>query len=185
MTRWRNSPGSVQEIDFQTALARLLRAAPLREQFARDPASVAEQLQVRATERDAFAALSAEEIEIQAAILLRKRFEAVRRLIPSTMERLGARAWDCFRTHARGHWPEAPAMELCDTQQFCAHLADTQPAALCPVEVNRLLFHRNRRAIAVHYVREFRRGGCTHPALQVLLRHGRGWSEHALYLALG
>ena len=172
------------EIDFSTALARLLRDAPLREQFARDPARVAGQLQVRATEQAVFAALSAEDIEIQAAILLRKRFEAVRGLIPATMARLGARAWDCFHAHARGHWPEAPAMAISDTQTFCAHLADTQPAALCPIEMNRLHFHRNRQAIAVHFVREFRVGGRTHAALQVLLRRGRGWTEHALYFAL-
>src|SRR4051812_929882 len=86
--RSRNSPGSVNEIDFSTALGRLLRDAALREQFARDPALVAALLQVRDGERAEFAALSPEEIEVQATILLRKRFDAVRRLIPVTMERL-------------------------------------------------------------------------------------------------
>lgn len=185
MTRSRNSPGSVNEIDFPTALARLLRDTALREQFAREPAVVAARLQVRADEREPFAAMSVEEIEIQATILLRKRFDAVRRLIPVTMERLGDQASECFLVHARGYWPEATAMEINDTEIFCTHLAATEPAALCPAEMNRLRFHLNRQPVAVHFVREFRLRGRTRRALQVLIRRGRGWSEHALYFAAG
>ena len=174
----------MNEIDFPTALARLLRDATLREQFAREPALVAARLQVRADEREQFAALSAEEIEIQATILLRKRFDAVRRLIPVTMEHLGDRAWESFLAHARRFWPEASAMEISDTENFCAHLAATEPSALCPAEMNRLRFHLNRRPVALHFVRELRLRGRTRSALQLLIRRGRGWSEYAFYFAV-
>lgn len=184
MSKWQNSAGSVNEIDFNTALARLLRDASLREQFAREPAIIAAQLQLRAAERAAFAALSAEEIEIQAMILLRKRFEAVRRVIPATLQLLGDKAWEFFLAHARGDWPPAPGVEIRDAEKFCAHLSKVQPAALCPIEMNRLRFRLNRQAIALHYVPNFRLRGRMRPALHILVRRGSGWSEHALYFAL-
>lgn len=175
----------MEEIDFSTALARLLSDTSLREQFARDPAAIAAQIRVREADREAFVMLSAAEIETQARILLRKRFKAVGSLIPATMDRLGPAAWDCFLEHARLCWPQGPAMEVEDTRLLCAHLAVTQPAALCQSELNRLRFHLSNQRLAVHWVRDLRVRGKVRRALQVLVRQGRGWSEHSLYWSLG
>lgn len=181
----RNYSGSMDEIDFSTALARLLRDVELRERFAQAPAAIAEQLRVRATEREAFAALSVEEIEVQARILLRKRFDAVRHLIPATMDRLGATAWKSFLDHARRCWPEPPAMEVHDTRLFCAHLAATQPTVLCRSELNRLHFHLGKQALAMHWVWDLWVRGRPRRAIQMFIRRGQGWSERSLYWSLG
>jgi len=175
----------MDEIDFSTALARLLRDVALREQFAQAPATVAKQLRVRYDERDAFAALSAEEIEVQAVILIRKRFDAVRRWIPLTMDRLGASAWKSFLDHARRSWPESAAMAVQDARLFCAHLAATQPTALCQSELNRLHFHLSGEAVAVHWVHDLRVRGRPRCAFQIFLRRGKGWTERSLYWSLG
>lgn len=183
MPRWQNCAGSVNEIDFHTALGRLLRDASLREAFACNPAAVATRLQVRPQDRAAFAALSSEEIEIQATILIRKRFDAVRRLIPATMDGLGERAWPLFLAHARGYWPETPAGQIHDTERFCVRLAQSEPRALCAAEMNRLRFHTGRQPFAWHFVRDLRVRGRVHRAVQLLVRRGRGWSEYALHFA--
>ena len=184
MRRSPNFPGSVNEIDFQTALGRLLRDASLREQFARNPSAVAALLHLRLAERAHLAKLSPGDIEIQATILLRKRFDAVRHLIPRTTHGLGSKAWELFQAHARQFWPDSPDMEVRDTESFCSHLAAVAPAALCPVEMNRLRFHLGRERISIHHIRHFPIRGRTRRALQVLVRRRHGWSEHALYFAL-
>lgn len=175
----------MNEIDFHTALGRLLRDALLREEFAREPSAVTARLQLRAPDRAAFAALSSEEIEIQAAILIRKRFDAVRRLIPATTDGLGGRAWPLFLAHARGYWPETPAGLIHDTEKFCARLAQSEPRALCAAEMNRLRFHTGQQPLAVHLVRDLRVRGRARRAVQLLVRRGRGWSEYALHFAWG
>ena len=180
-----SSSESMDEIDFHTALARLLSDVALREQFAQAPAAVAEKLRVRSAERDDFAALSAQEVEVQALILLRKRFDAVRRQIPATVDRLGASAWKSFLEHARRSWPEAAAMAVEDAQLFCAHLAATQPTVLCQSELNRLRFRLSKQAVAVHWVRDLRVRGRFRCALQIFLRLGKGWTERSLYMSLG
>ena len=171
----------MNEIDFHTALGRLLRDAPLREEFARDPSALAARLQVRPGERAPFAALSMEEIEVQAAILVRKRFDAVRRLIPATMDGLGDRAWPLFLAHARGFWPEASAGPAHDTEVFCTRLSESEPRSLCAAEMNRLRFHRGHQPFAVHLVRDLRIRGRARRAMQLLFRHGHGWSEYGIH----
>jgi uncharacterized protein with von Willebrand factor type A (vWA) domain len=185
MTKSQNCSGSMDEIDFSTALARLLRDVELRERFAQAPAAIAEQLRVRAAERDAFASLSVEEIEVQARILLRKRFDAVRHLIPATMDRLGSSAWKSFLEHARSSWPKPPSMDVQDTRSFCAHLAATQPTVLCRSELNRLHFHLGKQTLAMHWVRDLWVRGRPRRALQIFIRRGQRWSEGSLYWSLG
>ncbi|MFM8469789.1 MAG: hypothetical protein ACKODH_07450 [Limisphaerales bacterium] len=175
----------MDEIDFSTALARLLSDTGLRERFARDSAAVAAQLRVQPPDRDAFVALSTTELETQARILLRKRFKAVSYLIPATMDRLGPTAWTCFLEHARCCWPQGANMEVEDTRQFCAHLAVKQPAALCQSELNRLRFHLSSQRWAVRWVRDLRVRGQLRRAFQVFVRQGRGWSEHSVFWSLG
>jgi hypothetical protein len=175
----------VHEIDFHTALGRLLRDAQLREEFALDPSAVAARLRVRAEERAPFAALSSEELGIQAMILVRKRFDAVRRLIPATMAELGERGWELFRAHAHGFWPEAPAGPVRDTEQFCARLSQSEPRSLCTAEMNRLRFHTGEQPLAVHLVRDLLVRGRARRAVQLFVRHRRGWSEHAIHFAWG
>src|SRR6266404_7131046 len=84
---------------------RLLRDGPLRDAYARDPLRTAECLGVPMEDRPELIALRPEDLEFQAEVLLRKRFEAISRLVPQTIANAGARGWLLFSAYAREIWP--------------------------------------------------------------------------------
>ena len=75
----------MEEIDFITALGRWLRDGRLRDAFAVNPQTVAEQIKLTANDWPGFLQLRAADLEFQARILLRKRFDLVQQLLPETM----------------------------------------------------------------------------------------------------
>src|SRR5947209_20154994 len=75
--------------DFITTLGRLLRDGNLRDAFAANAAATADFLGLSDAERSAFLSLKPDDLEFQARVLLRKRFEAVQRLLPLTCASLG------------------------------------------------------------------------------------------------
>ena len=135
--RWRKS---VAAIDFATALARLLRDGSLRDAFAADSIQWTRELDVSDEDFQALVSLSLAELEVQANVLLRKRFDEVRRLLPVTCSRIGKVAWSCFKEYARRHWPQQVPMALSDAQAFCIFLRVHNPQILCRSEENRVVF---------------------------------------------
>lgn len=165
------------EIDFITALGRLLRDGNLRDAFATNPQAVAIQINLRRADWPAFLQLAPADLEFQAHILLRKRLELVRPLLPETARRLGGNFWPQFHEYARNHWPDEPRAALQDALQFCARLRQS-PQTVSESEWNRLWFARSKKHLAVcGRWRETVRGK-THPQLQIFFRgRTQRWRE--------
>ncbi len=139
----------MSETDFVTALARLLCDPAQREAFARDPAAVAALFGVREADRPAFERLAPDEVEMQARVLVRKRFREAAALLPATCAALGAAAWTLFREHARGVWPPSASA---DALAFCDWLRE-RGEQVSAREVNRLRFTAQGRRFALRVVR--------------------------------
>ena len=150
-------------MDFNSALARLLREGALRDAFRIDSCGVLTGFALTPRDEQALAGLRYEDLEVQADILLRKRFDAVKRLVPQTCEGAG---WERFRVYARQCWPETP---VADAAAFCEESG-------CPVpsERNRARFLAGRARGACFWLR---RGGGEPSRLQIFLRWGKGWRE--------
>lgn len=171
-------------IDFTTALGRLLVDASLREAFALDPLAVAEKLEVRAMDRTALAQLSPIELEVQARVLIGKRLDAVRALLPETCAHLGEALWERFCAYTRVGATLHASGPLEDTHGFAKYLLRGEPGALCTAEINRVRFAFERRRLRAHLVRARARGS-SRRVLQVLIRTGEdAWREWALYFVL-
>jgi len=180
-----NSSASVAEIDFITALGRLLRDGRLRGAFAANPQAIAEQIQLGRRDWPAFSQLVPEELEFQARVLLRKRLELVRQLLPETGRRLGENLWPYFHEYARACWPAEPRAALQDAFQFCRHLKQQQPQWVSQSEWNRLCFALSGNHLAIH--RPFRETlrGKARLRLQIFYR-GRSnrWCEFIFHFGL-
>lgn len=150
-------------MDFNSALARLLRDGAMRVAFRGDPGGVVEAMRLAPREAQALAALRFEDLEVQADILLRKRFDAVARLVPRTCETSG---WEAFRAYARLSWPESAEA---DAAGFCQY-------AGCPVpsESHRASFAAGRGWFACYWLS---RGPAGPAGLQLFLRIGSRWRE--------
>lgn len=172
-------------IDFITVLGRLLRDGALRDAFATNPQAVAAQLDVRASDRAALLDLVPEDLEFQARVLLRKRLDAVRRVIPQTCRGLDAQAWPTFLDYARTTWPSGDDLTARDAFGFCRHLEQRHPGALCEAEWHRLRFALSKQRFAIHRVRWRTKQGKARPALQFFLRPGPSrWREWVIYFAV-
>jgi hypothetical protein len=175
----------VATIDFATALARLLRDKSLRDAFATNPLLLARQLNVNHADLRVLASLPPADLEFQANVLLRKRYNVIKRLLPVTCARLGGRAWQSFKEYARGHWPQHVPMALYDARAFCNYLGARYPDVLSRSELNRIRFAGSNRLFSLSFVPDAPRGQRTHFGLQLLLRSGRdGWRELAICFCL-
>ena len=173
------------EIDFITALGRLLRDGDLRDAFASQPDSVAARLDLRPDDRPAFRQLVPKDVEFQARILLRKRFDLVRRFLPDTAGRLGEKAWPLFLEYARVNWPAEPRVALRDAFQFCQRLREQQPSLVCQSEWNRLRFALSERNFAIHGQLRAEGDGIARPRVQIFYRdRSRRWREFSFSLRL-
>ena len=166
------------EIDFVTALGRLLRDGNLRDAFAANPPAVANRINLREHDCPLFVKLIPADLEFQAHVLLRKRFELVQQLLPETGRRTGEHFWNLFYEYARTSWPGEPRAALQDAFQFCQQLKRRQPQLVSATEWNRLQFASSQTHLAFHcQVRETipRRW---RPQLQIFVRgRTRRWRE--------
>jgi len=175
----------VAEIDFITALGRLLRDGNLRDAYAAQPDTVAARLDLRPEDRPAFRQLVPEDVEFQARILLRKRFDLVRRFLPDTERRLGEKAWPLFLDYARVNWPAEPRVVLRDAFQFCQRLREQQPSLVCQSEWNRLRFALSEKSFAIHWQLRGEAGGTVRPRVQIFYRgRSRRWREFGIMVRL-
>ena len=173
------------EIDFITALGRLLRDGNLRDVYAAQPDTVAARLDLRPEDRPAFRQLVPEDVEFQARILLRKRFDLVRRFLPDTERRLGEKAWPLFLDYARVNWPAEPRATLRDAGQFCRRLRQQQPSLVSQSEWNRLRFALSEKSFAIHWQLRGEAGGTVRPRVQIFYRgRSRRWREFGIMVRL-
>ena len=172
------------EIDFITALGRLLRDGNLRDAFAVDPATVAAQMHLRRTDLPAFLQLIPDDLEFQARILLRKRFDLIRPLLPETTRRLGDQGWTLFLDYGRATWPTEPRAGLQDAFQFCQRLNQLTPEIVSKSEWNRLRFALSEKHLAIrwHSLESVR--GKARPMMQLFYR-GRSQRWQELVFAFG
>jgi len=172
-------------IDLITALGRLLSDGSLRDAFAADPLAVAAAFGLRENDLATFTRLAPDDLEFQALVLLRKRFEAVRRVIPSTCSRLGGKGWARFQAYARMHRFSGTDQPAREAHGFCQRLLQLEPEALCDFEWNRLCFVLGGSRVAAHFVRGLPIRNSPRLALQCFLRGRRsGCRELALYFGL-
>lgn len=171
-------------MDLITALGRLLHDGRLRDAFAAAPNDVMERLGVRAADRRSLLAISPVELECQAKVLLRKRFDAIAHFIPETISILGERAWPAFQDYGRQYWPEGANKELQDVTQFMRHCTRLYRNDVSVRELNKLAFISSRRLAGLHWVNDlpFRNRKCR--GLQILIRRNGRCSETILLLAL-
>jgi hypothetical protein len=172
----------VPQTDFVTALGRLLRDGVARDAYRADPARTIERLELAEAERALLLNLDADDLEFQAEVLLRKRFEAISRVIPQTLANLGEDAWPAFVKYARNFWPVCQKMAAQDAGGFFEHLRTHRPAVICGREANRIRFALGHRRIEAH-LRDMHVRGRVRKCLQLFFRWRSGWSEHAFYLA--
>ena len=170
--------------DFTTALARLLSDQRLRAGFKANPADATHKLNVRAEDFAAVAALAPDELEIQARVLLRKRLDAIRSIIPQTCARLGETLWPRFESYMCSVPLVSPRGGLQDALGFCLHLNITETGVVVQSELNRLHFVQGRRWLAVHVCQDLCVQGRPRPGVRVLVRLGqRCWREYAVFIA--
>lgn len=170
----------MEAVDFITALGRVLHDGTLRDAFARDADAFVISINLRESDRPAFLRLSPADLEVQARVLLHKRFDQVRRLLPHTCRALGKSAWEEFAATLRSGSQAGAGFAVEDAHQFCSQLARTQSDCLCTVELNRCRFAQRRRRMALHLVR--RPQGRRSHALQLLVRFGPSrWREWQIY----
>ena len=177
-----NSDASPDGIDFVTALARLLQSGTLRDEFVANAAGVSRRLGVRPSDREMFLQLAPVELEAQAVVLLRKRFDLVRRWLARTCRSLGNEAWPMFQAYSRTTWPQAKSHAANDAKGFCAMIDANRPAALCRIEFHRVHFlcGENRWSVCFLHAVPVRPG--FRPGLQIFLRHRRGrWHEWVIF----
>ncbi len=176
-----NSNASSGEIDFVTALGRLLRSGTLRDAFAADPGAVTERLGVRPSDRARVTGLVVADLEFQADVLLRKRFTPIRGMLSRTCAQLGNGAWPEFRAFARA----TDALAERDAEGFCAYLAERRSAALCSLEHNRSRFAQSGGRCAVHVTLTVPSGAKLRRPLVQLLLGGRGKRWHEWRVSIG
>lgn len=164
------------EIDFVTALGRLLKDARLREAFREDSARTVEALNVRATDRRTVLQLVPDEVEFQAGILLKKRLSTIRRWTPITCDRLGERLWATFVDYSNTLSSLGDATK--DAYCFAKYVAVAAPAAMCCSEMDRLRFATGRARFCMRFTRNLGASMLGGRALQIFVRWSdSGWKE--------
>ena len=129
----------VQSITMVEALGRLLSSHALRTQFAESAESVAELLNVCATERPAFVLLDLEQVMAQARILIDKRWHEIRKLAPKTVSGLGPDGKEMFDFFADHYWPEGHLRHVQDAHQFFQFLIANKAGTCDALEFRRLV----------------------------------------------
>ena len=166
----------MHETEFSEALGRLLTDGQLRDDFAVDPDGVVSKLCEDALVRAELVLLKMEDLEVQAEVLLRKRFEVVKRFLPGLITRLETKAWPAFRQYARNQWASAPQ----DALGFAEYAGKEDSSKVDPSEMNRLRFAvQSNSLLKIHWIII----KPSHPALQILMRiEKERWREWVLYL---
>ena len=171
----------MSEINSITALGRLLRDGSLRDRYAIRPEKTIRELNVVESEVGTLLKLNPDDLEAQADVLLRKRYEAVLRLIPQTCKTLGREAWPVFADYARCCWPPEENSAPKDARRFCEHLLKKRQFIAPQNERNRIAFRLGKKRVAIHVVKNLVIGNRLRTGFQVFFRGEASWSEHVIY----
>ena len=172
-------------VDYITLLGRVLHDGTQREIFRTDPLAFVSQSGLRETDRASFLRLSLAELETQARVLLCKRFELVRHVLPETCRRLGGDASLEFERYGQTHAPKPNEHVARDAAGFSEHLRSMRPEKLCVAEANRARFVADRRWLLFSLVPVTPSKRSARVAVQVLIRGRCGrWRESLWFFAV-
>ncbi len=172
------------QIDFITALGRLLCDGSLRDAYAEDPLQTVESLGVQDSDRSALLNLNSRDLEFQARVLMRKRFEAISSLLPQTCSNLSARGWPLFVQYARATLPAGQPTVILDAEQFLAWLQQENLRAISSSENNRVRFARGTMRLSLHLASDVPVHARPSRGLQFFIRTGPlRWKEYILYFS--
>ena len=155
--------------DFITVLGRLLRSGALRDEFAANPQTFARTTGLPDQECERLAQLSSDDLETQALVLLRKRFDAIRPQLAQTCTGLSADAWPQFVRYSRSYPADEHNRVVGDALAFSEHLR-IQAIAVNAAEYNRLCFVQRERTVALHVIVVTPRNRSRRVGLQVVWR---------------
>lgn len=170
------------EIDFQRALALLLRDAGMRCRLRDDPGAIIAQMKLDEADAAALNAISAAALDQQAHTLVRKRFSEVAAFLPRTLATLN-NAFEQFEEFAAGFWPEGHRRHFEDALAFARWLTRRSPGYVCSSERNRLEFIASGRRLGLR-ARKLMLGRRSRQAIQLFIRWNRRPREWTFYLGL-
>lgn len=170
--------------DFSTVLARLLSDGALRDAFAADRKAALAGFSLGGDDQQALENLDPEDLEFQAEILLRKRFDLVLRHLPTTCRKLPGEGRPDFIGYARCRWSGGEFAQQVDALEFCRFLRTHRPGAVDAEEENRLVFATSGRRWAWFGILSWDEKGRRRPAGQILFRWGNRIREFRIRLSL-
>jgi hypothetical protein len=171
--------------DLIATLGRLLQDGALRDALAADPRALLARLGVSECDHLALLQLAPDDLEFQACVLLRKRFDNLRHVLPGTCSRLGQEAWPAFHRYARVSWPSGQDPITLDAHEFCRYLERRHPGRVCDAEWHRVEFARSKKRLALQWLRRANILENPRPALQIFFRaHNGHWREMLIYFSM-
>ncbi len=170
------------DIDFTTALARLLSDSKLRKQFAIDPNKLVSGLSLSKSDKAMMLSLSHGQLELQAKVLLNKRLHEIQTILPNTFSYNKLLLAQEFYRYAEDYWPIGYKKHQLDAIRFCQHLKN-KIIYFDPAELNRLKFSSKNQFFAVYFHRNLWNKGQYHFTLQILYRPKITPKELQLYFA--
>lgn len=146
-----------------------------------DPERAVTSIGAAEADRPLLASLKPDDLEFQAEVLLRKRWSAVRVLMPDTVARLAEDGWRRFRSYARLTWPEGRGGAEWDAARFCDWLRRVTPDSLNVAESNRVRFASGSNCIKLSWAPDLKVRGRVRSGWQVFLRTSRKRRELLLW----
>lgn len=162
-------------------LAKLLSDPDLRDRFAQDPDSVLRQQKLTQSEYELMAQLSIQQVNIQAALLIKKRLREIHKIIPLTLRDLGDNARSIFEKYAGNYWPDTHRRHEQDAAHFCQYLHQNK-FKLNKSEWNRMRFVLQRQHYGLGFAADALIRGKKTFVLQLLYRYKSMPREWRLYL---
>jgi hypothetical protein len=165
----------VSQLDFQSALTRLLSDSPLRTRFREAPFAVATELVGDTALVSTLCALDSDQLDRQAETLLRKRQAHVAEIIPRTWKQSGGTAAALFREFAeQSPWPSGHRRHFQDAAGFCEFLKSSTLILPVAAEYHWAAFVADNRRLAVRFDLKLPIAQGTRVGLQLFCRNRQG-----------
>ena len=162
------------EIDFPTALTRLLSQSDLRARFRLTPDVAMAEMNLRKEERAALLSLDLDDLDRQANSLIAKRFHEVRRLLPVTMGSLINDGRPQFFLYAAKRWPNGQKRHIDDAVAFCYFIERKCLGLVNRFERMWLEFILAEGRIQIRWVPDFTNRGRLWIAVVIMYRNRQG-----------
>jgi len=165
-------------IDVQT---QLLSNKELRAQFKSNPVVTAKRLGLNTQELDFARTVGTDSLDRQADLLIHKRYNHVKKILPWTVQKLGKQAYSEFEKYAGSYWPSGEQYHFQDAENFVEWLMKNANNWLCQVERNRFLVSKRNNRFALHLVSDFFIRNRWRPGLQILIKFGNKYHEFGFH----